>query len=93
MRVAAGLGVCTWGAVQAASTSKMIVNGKNLFISSFFPARVFRMHVISDGIAVCCLRHPDHKCNACDHIHHVAQNMDDDSNVDILLFYPKEQRQ
>jgi hypothetical protein len=39
------------------------------------------------------LRHNDHKYNPCDHIHPIAQNVDDDSNPDILLFYSKEQWQ
>ena len=36
------------------------------------------------------LRHINNKCNACYHIHHVTQNVDDYSNVDILLFHSKE---
>lgn len=52
MPVVVGSGVWTWGAVQAASASEMIVNVKSLFIASFFLAHVFRMQMISDGIAI-----------------------------------------
>jgi hypothetical protein len=40
------------------------------------------------GLAYLC--HHKDECNAGYHIHHVTQNVDDYSNIDILLFYPKE---
>jgi hypothetical protein len=36
------------------------------------------------------LRHLNDKRNTCYQVHHIAQDVDNYSNVDILLFYPKE---